>query len=131
MEVVLRGKNNYSARGTDTSLGTIRSLKTTARLAKSVNQKAQISLRIAELCDAVSATHSWPKTLASSIRSLHDLNVRAALRPHRVKWPGDYRRGVYGILGRKKGQPLTAHQMLARKGRPGCEQGEVDLVRNR
>jgi len=44
MEVVLRGKNTYSARETDTSLGTIRSLETTALLAESVNQKAQISL---------------------------------------------------------------------------------------
>ena len=37
-------------------------------LANSVNQKAQISLRIVELCDAVSATHSCPKTLASIVR---------------------------------------------------------------
>jgi hypothetical protein len=40
MEVVLRGKNTYSAQVTDTSLGTIRSLETTALLPESVNQNS-------------------------------------------------------------------------------------------
>jgi len=41
MEVVLRAKNTYIARVTDTSLGTIRSLETTALLAESINQNSR------------------------------------------------------------------------------------------
>ena len=43
MEVVLRGKDTYIAGVTDTSLGTIRSLETTAPLAESIRIPAEQS----------------------------------------------------------------------------------------